>query len=199
MISNFLKKLRGQSQQPREPTTVFVSGIFDVLHAGHYDLLLQAAMQGDILIVGLHSDSSCFNMVLCGMSEQVPVFNQSERQTCLESLEFVNHVVLIDDLDSFEIVQQLKPNILVFGGDKPKPREKRAAEYVAECGQALSISRRVPVTSFDIKQAVRQRDQNARIAFSVQNSKEEDLHGFGKAVKQYKEKLKNQDDQDESE
>lgn len=92
---------------------VFTNGIFDVLHPGHIQLLKFAKSLGEKLIVGINSDRA--TKILKG--EGRPVNDEKTRKAILESLDMVDEVVIFDDIKTFDIVRQLRPNILVKGGE----------------------------------------------------------------------------------
>lgn len=92
---------------------VFTNGVFDLLHAGHIHSLKQAAVFGDILIVGVNSDASVKRL----KGESRPVQCAEDRIEILSSLEMVDAVVLFEDDTPLPLIQKIKPNILVKGGD----------------------------------------------------------------------------------
>ena len=92
---------------------VFTNGCFDLLHRGHIEYLKKAKSLGDILIVGLNSDSSVRKIKGKGR----PIQKQSDRVTILASLYFVDYVVIFGELTPFKLISKLIPDILVKGGD----------------------------------------------------------------------------------
>ena len=92
---------------------VFVNGIFDILHPGHIQLLRFAKSLGDKLIVGLNSDKS--TKMLKG--KERPINNQEDRKLTLESLGFVDKVVIFNEKRTGKIVRKVKPDILVRGDE----------------------------------------------------------------------------------
>jgi len=92
---------------------VFTNGCFDILHLGHVEYLAKAAMLGDILLIGLNSDSSVHR--LKGNSR--PINDEHSRSMVLASLEFVTHVVLFDEETPYELIKTIQPDILVKGKD----------------------------------------------------------------------------------
>jgi len=92
---------------------VFTNGCFDLLHAGHIYLLREAKKEGDILIVALNSDSSVRKIK--GISR--PIYPEKERAEILASLEMVDYVVIFEETTPYQIIKELKPHILVKGGD----------------------------------------------------------------------------------
>ncbi|HOJ49758.1 MAG TPA: D-glycero-beta-D-manno-heptose-7-phosphate kinase [Spirochaetota bacterium] len=96
-----------------EKRIVFTNGCFDILHRGHLTYLKKAKSLGDILIVGLNSDGSVRKL----KGEGRPINNQEDRALMLSSLEFVDYVIVFDDDTPYRIIKEIKPDILVKGGD----------------------------------------------------------------------------------
>ncbi|MDC7221288.1 MAG: D-glycero-beta-D-manno-heptose 1-phosphate adenylyltransferase [Spirochaetales bacterium] len=92
---------------------VFTNGCFDILHPGHMDYLKKARQLGDFLVVGLNSDASVKRL----KGESRPVNDQNTRQIMLESLAFVDQVILFEEDTPFGLIKSLRPDILVKGGD----------------------------------------------------------------------------------
>ncbi|HLD29936.1 MAG TPA: D-glycero-beta-D-manno-heptose 1-phosphate adenylyltransferase [bacterium] len=92
---------------------VFTNGCFDLIHPGHLNYLEKAKKLGDILIVGLNSDSSVRN--LKGSSR--PVNNESFRAYVLDRLKPVDYVVPFGELTPLKLIRLIKPDFLVKGGD----------------------------------------------------------------------------------
>jgi len=92
---------------------VFTNGCFDILHRGHLEYLQAAADLGDILVVGLNSDASVKRL----KGENRPINNQNDRAFALASLVFVDAVIIFDEDTPLELIQRVKPNVLVKGGD----------------------------------------------------------------------------------
>lgn len=97
---------------------VFTNGVFDILHLGHVDYLSKAADEGDILIVGVNSDSSV-KMLDKGSSR--PINDEKSRSVLIASLNFVDAVVLFDEDTPYKLISKVKPDVLVKGSDyKPE-------------------------------------------------------------------------------
>jgi rfaE bifunctional protein nucleotidyltransferase chain/domain len=91
---------------------VFTNGCFDIIHKGHVRYLRQAKALGDILIVGLNSDSSVRRI-----KPGRPINPEDDRAEVLSSLEMVDYVVIFDEDTPYELIRFLRPHILVKGGD----------------------------------------------------------------------------------
>ena len=92
---------------------VFTNGVFDLLHPGHVDVLIGARRQGDALIVAVNSDDSVRR--LKGPSR--PIRGEAERAYVLAAFEMVDCVVLFDQDTRLELIERLRPDVLVKGGD----------------------------------------------------------------------------------
>ena len=92
---------------------VFTNGCFDVLHAGHVDLLEKAKNLGDILVVGLNSDSS-INKI---KGPHRPVNDFDNRAKVLSALHCVDYIVKFEEPTPYDLISKLMPDILVKGGD----------------------------------------------------------------------------------
>jgi len=103
------------SAQSHGKKIVFTNGCFDLIHIGHIKYLREAKKLGDILIIGLNSDSS-----VSRIKPKRPVNPQDHRAEVLSSLEIVDYVTLFDEDTPYELIKFLKPDILVKGGDWKK-------------------------------------------------------------------------------
>jgi D-sedoheptulose 7-phosphate isomerase len=108
---------------------VFTNGCFDVLHAGHVDLLERARALGSRLIVGINSDRSVRSIKGPGR----PVNDAASRTRVLSALRSVDEVVVFDEPTPEAIIKQIKPDILVKGGDWPVS-EIIGADFVMSYG-----------------------------------------------------------------
>ena len=92
---------------------VFTNGCFDLLHAGHVKYLEASKSFGDVLILGLNSDSSV--TLLKGQNR--PINNQIDRATILAALSSVDYVVIFNEDTPYELIKAIKPDTLVKGKD----------------------------------------------------------------------------------
>ena len=95
---------------------VFTNGCFDILHRGHIDYLYRAADQGETLIVGVNSDDSVRRQ---NKSPERPINTLDDRLAVLSALEMVDFVVSFEQDTPLSLIQQVKPDVLVKGGDWP--------------------------------------------------------------------------------
>jgi rfaE bifunctional protein nucleotidyltransferase chain/domain len=93
---------------------VFTNGCFDILHAGHVDYLTQARDLGNFLVLGLNTDDSVKRL---NKAANRPINSESSRAYVLASLACVDLIVLFNEDTPLELIQFLKPNILVKGND----------------------------------------------------------------------------------
>ena len=108
VLANRLAMWRFQDQK-----IVFTNGCFDILHRGHIEYLSQAKDQGDILVIGLNTDSSVKGL----KGEGRPVQDEMSRALVLASLRIVDAVTLFDEDTPYELIKSVQPDILVKGGD----------------------------------------------------------------------------------
>ena len=108
--------------EKRDFTLSFTNGCFDIVHEGHLECLKFAKSKSDKLVVALNSDSSFLKL---GKSH--PLINNLEsRIKLLESLEFVDYIVVFDESDPYEIIKKIKPDVLV-----------KSKEYLSPVGSDL--------------------------------------------------------------
>jgi len=91
----------------------FTNGCFDLLHVGHVKYLQKARTCGDLLILGLNSDASIRRL----KGEKRPLIGQSERAHILAALDCIDYVVIFDEDTPIKLLETLRPDVLVKGGD----------------------------------------------------------------------------------
>ena len=92
---------------------VFTNGCFDILHTGHIELLKFSKRLGDKLIVAINSDDSVRKL----KGNDRPINSQDDRKALLESINFVDEVIIFDSESPKQIREQINPNIVVRGGE----------------------------------------------------------------------------------
>ncbi|MEK6647343.1 MAG: D-glycero-beta-D-manno-heptose 1-phosphate adenylyltransferase [Candidatus Firestonebacteria bacterium] len=107
-----LKKIIGFERQ-KGKKVVFTNGCFDLLHIGHIRYLKAAKKLADILIVAINSDSSIKKI----KGELRPVYPEKERAEILSAFSFVDYIVIFAESDPIKVVSELKPDVLIKGGD----------------------------------------------------------------------------------
>ncbi|MBN1353915.1 MAG: adenylyltransferase/cytidyltransferase family protein, partial [Candidatus Omnitrophica bacterium] len=108
---------------------VFTNGCFDILHYGHLKYLKKCKNLGDVLIVGLNSDSSVKKLKGAGR----PLTKQAERAAVLSALEFVDYVVIFGESTPARLIESVAPDILAKGGDW-RPESIVGGKYVKTRG-----------------------------------------------------------------
>ncbi len=144
---------------------VFTNGCFDILHIGHIRLLEQARRQGDCLIVGLNSDASVRR--LKGPSR--PIVADSERAGILAALSSVDAVVVFDESTPLRLIEAIRPDVLVKGGDYSQDSVVGAREVLAWGGRVelIPLVRGVSTTRLIAKSALSNAPLTATPMFSA--------------------------------
>ena len=122
-ISEIVTSLKAKGKR-----IVFTNGCFDILHVGHVRYLKEAKALGDILILGLNSDSSVKSL----KGSNRPINNESDRAEVLRALKSIDYVVIFDEKTAENIVGEVKPDIYAKGGDysiDTLPEAKIVAEH----------------------------------------------------------------------
>ena len=101
-------KARGEGKK-----VVLTNGCFDILHRGHLHLLKEAKKLGDLLLVAINSDSSVKNI----KGPNRPILPETERAELVAALEVVDYVTVFPEPDPYEVIKELRPDVLVKGGD----------------------------------------------------------------------------------
>lgn len=105
---SFIEKLKKENKK-----IVFTNGVFDIIHRGHVEYLSEAKSLGDVLIVGLNSDSS----VKMIKGEKRPVVSEENRAFVLANLKPVDYVIIFSEDTPYNLINKIKPGILVKGAD----------------------------------------------------------------------------------
>lgn len=92
---------------------VFTNGVFDILHSGHLKVFEWSKRQGDVLVVGINSDSSVRRI----KGPQRPIVPQGERALLVAGLVPVDFVTLFSEDTPARLIEMIKPDVLVKGGD----------------------------------------------------------------------------------
>lgn len=108
-LNIFLDTCRKQGQR-----IVFTNGCFDILHRGHVEYLTQARDLGDLMVLGLNTDSSVKRL---GKSPERPINNEETRAIILAGLECVDAIVLFDEDTPYDLIKFVQPDVLVKGDD----------------------------------------------------------------------------------
>ena len=112
---------------------VFTNGVFDLLHKGHIFSLTQAAKEGDVLVIGLNSDSSVRRL----KGDSRPINDQDSRALLLAALSMVDAVVIFEEDTPLKLITSILPGVLVKGGDYTVDEIAGAKEVVANGGKVV--------------------------------------------------------------
>lgn len=113
---------------------VFTNGFFDVLHIGHAKLLIHAKMLGDKLVLGINTDASIRRLKGNGR----PLVPQIERAEILSAIEAVDYIVFFDEDTPLRLIEQLRPDVIVKGGNF-KPEEVVGYEMLKGYGGKIEV------------------------------------------------------------
>jgi rfaE bifunctional protein nucleotidyltransferase chain/domain len=116
---------------------VFTNGVFDVLHRGHASYLAAARDLGGSLVVALNTDASARRL---GKGPDRPLNNEQDRAALIAALESVTLVTWFEEDTPLEIIDALRPDILVKGGDYDMKLLKEAQLVENYGGQAFALS-----------------------------------------------------------
>ena len=133
---------------------VFTNGVFDILHRGHVTYLDEAAQLGATLVVGVNSDASAKRL---GKGPDRPLNTAADRAALLAALECVTAVVVFDEDTPLEIIGQLRPDIIVMGGDynmQVLPESKLVESWG---GKAVAIPFEFARSTTNLVEKIRQR------------------------------------------
>lgn len=120
----------------KDDKVVFTNGCFDILHQGHVDLLKRAYALGDRTIVAINSDASVQSL---DKAPGRPINDENARAEVLSALRYVDAVIIFNEPTPYELIEMIRPNVLVKGGDW-KIDEIVGADIVqASGGEVLSL------------------------------------------------------------
>jgi D-glycero-beta-D-manno-heptose 1-phosphate adenylyltransferase len=135
-IEAFADKLRKEKKK-----IVTLNGSFDLLHAGHLQIIYEASLQGDVLIVALNSDSSIKKY----KSEKRPIITLNYRLQMMAALGFVNYVTSFEETDPIALLDKIKPHVHVNGAEYGQNCIE--ADVVKKHGGIIHIVQLVPSLS----------------------------------------------------
>jgi rfaE bifunctional protein nucleotidyltransferase chain/domain len=139
----FLNKIVAREQAPQavqalaaQGPVVFTNGVFDVLHRGHVTYLDQARAQGASLVVALNTDASARRL---GKGPDRPLNNEVDRAILMAALASVSLVTWFDEDTPLALIRELRPQIIVKGGDYDMSKLPETAAVAAWGGRALAL------------------------------------------------------------
>jgi D-beta-D-heptose 7-phosphate kinase/D-beta-D-heptose 1-phosphate adenosyltransferase len=112
-LRNKLEALRKKGKR-----IAFTNGCFDILHVGHVRYLREAKKTADVLVLAINSDASVRSI----KGEKRPLMTENERAEVLAALEFIDFVTIFPELTPLELINYLKPDVLIKGGDWPEEK-----------------------------------------------------------------------------
>lgn len=115
---------------------VFTNGCFDVLHIGHIRYLQESKKLGDILVIGLNSDSSVKRLKGSGR----PINNELERAEVLSAINFVDYVAIFEEDTPLNLINEIMPDVLTKGGDYTIENIVGATEVTNNNGKVVVIN-----------------------------------------------------------
>lgn len=115
---------------------VFTNGCFDILHAGHVTYLQEASALGDFLVVGVNSDDSVKRL---DKSPARPLQNEFSRSAVMAALQCVGAVIVFDEDTPLQLIQAVKPDVLVKGADYKIEDIVGAKEVLAAGGEVKTL------------------------------------------------------------
>ena len=115
---------------------MFTNGVFDVLHRGHVTYLQQARALGAALVVAVNSDASARQL---GKGPDRPLNNEMDRALVIAALQAVDHVVLFDEPTPCEMIERIRPDVYVKGGDYDVDRLRETELVRSWGGRAVAI------------------------------------------------------------
>ena len=140
-----------EGQLPRP--LVFTNGVFDILHRGHVSYLDEAAQLGASLIVAVNTDASVKRL---GKGDDRPINKQEDRQALLAALECVSAVTVFDEDTPQALIEALKPDLIVKGGDYNMEVLPETAAVRQWGGDAVAIPFRFNRSTTSLLKKVRQ-------------------------------------------
>ncbi len=134
MFSSELKKFVEANKDKR---IVFTNGVFDILHRGHVTYLAEARKLGDLLVLGLNSDASVKRL---GKGDDRPLNKEEDRKVVMSALKSVDFVEIFTEDTPLNLILEVKPKVLVKGGDYKIDQIVGAKEVQGWGGEVYSLN-----------------------------------------------------------
>lgn len=132
---------------------VFTNGVFDILHRGHVSYLDEAAQLGATLIVAVNTDASVRRL---GKGDDRPINSEADRQAMLAALSMVDWVCSFDEDTPYELIEAIRPDMIVKGGDYDMAKLPETALVHRWGGEAVAIPFRYDRSTTKLLERVRQ-------------------------------------------
>ena len=131
---------------------VFTNGVFDILHRGHVSYLDEAAQLGASLVVAVNTDASVRRL---GKAPDRPLNGEQDRQAMLAALACVSAATVFEEDTPYELIEQLRPDVIVKGGDYDMTTLKETALVQSWGGRAVAIPFRFQRSTTALVNAIR--------------------------------------------
>lgn len=119
----------------KEKKIVFTNGCFDLLHRGHVYYLAKARELGDLLVIGLNSDSSVTRL----KGEGRPINDQNARAEVLGALGMVDYIIIFEEDTPLNLINMVRPKLLIKGGDYKIEEIVGYEEVISWGGKVVTI------------------------------------------------------------
>lgn len=130
----------------QKKSIVFTNGCFDILHRGHIEYLAQTSDFADKLVVAVNADSSVKRL---NKGDSRPIQDENSRALIIAALDFVDAVVIFDEDTPYDLINTIKPNVLVKGGDyDANCTDKSDKKYIVGSDVVNSSGGKVEVVQF---------------------------------------------------
>lgn len=141
---NKIKELSSKLKKEGK-TVVFTNGCFDIVHAGHVDYMEKAKALGDVLVVGVNSDSSVKRI----KGEKRPIVDIKNRLRLLQGLSVIDYLCVFEEDTPLELIKSVSPSVLVKGEDW-KDKGVVGEDFVKTYGGKVELIKLLPGISTSI-------------------------------------------------
>ena len=140
-LESFIELCREQGKK-----VVFTNGVFDILHIGHAKYLREAANKGDVLVVGINSDSSVKRL---NKGDGRPYNSENDRAYLISELNCTDAVYIFNEDTPLNIIKTIKPDVLIKGGDyNAEESDETSVKYIVGSKEVIDQKGSVEVINF---------------------------------------------------